>query len=230
MQFSSIVHNWLISGADPEVGFRLFMDYCKPNKAISRVISKDIVKHIQIVKKSLLKAANLPYGYAVASKAIPQSNTRDTVKVRDQWPFLADPECPPELKLLISDKITAYRNCVQEYSKLSSATNAQEQLNTTRSLVANFINNYNIYKELKYYKDNSVVLGEHSIFASFKRIKDLRNLSTMDLFKKKKNLEHAIWRNESKIKSEKREDLLFSRNEKIKELKLQLAEVGRLLL
>lgn len=45
----------------------------------------------------------------------------------------------------------------------------------------------------------------------------------------KKNLEYSIWRNESKIKKEKRPDLLHSRQEKIKELKMELVEVDRLL-
>src|SRR5690606_3083759 len=150
-------------------------------------------------------------------------------KIRSDWPFLADPECPPELKLLISDKITAYRNCIQEYDNLSKATSASELLNTVRSLVTSFIANHDIYKELKNYKDTGKVLGEHKIFVQYKRIKELRNLNTMDLFKKKKNLEYSIWRNESKIKKDKRPDLLHSRQEKIKELKMELAEVDRLL-
>src|SRR5690606_4957300 len=102
---------------------------------------------------------------SVAKVTYNEPQTNDKRKIRSDWPFLADPECPPELKLLISDKITAYRNCIQEYENLPKAISASEQLNTVRSLVTNFIANHDIYKELKYYKDTGKVLGEHKVFA-----------------------------------------------------------------
>lgn len=244
MKLQDLVHNWLLGGADPQVGLRLFIDYCSPNKAVARIISKSPEQHLQTIRLTLLKKAELPYTTSVipaVSPVIPTAvegsnnsarytgNNNQPPKLRNQWPFLANPECPSELKLLISDKITAYRNCVQEYDNISNATSTQEQHNAVRSLVTNFINNHNIYKELKTYKDTGKVLGQHAIFAQYQRLRDLRELNTMDLFKKKKNLEHAIWRNESNIKKSKRPDLLQSRQEKIKELKMQLAEVDRLL-
>ena len=232
MKLQDLVHNWLLGGADPEVGLRLFMDYTNPSMAIARMISRSPEKHLQTIKVSLLQQAGLPLDTSIVSVSKTDGNeTRsgDKGKMRIDWPFLSDPECPPELKLLISDKITAYRNCIQEYESLSKATSASEQLNTVRSLVTNFIDNYDIYKELKHYKDKGKILGQHKIFAQYKRIKALRNLNSMDLFKKKKNLEYSIWRNESKIKKENRPDLLHSRQEKIKELKMELAEVNRLL-
>lgn len=227
MELTILLHNWLLSGADPQVGLRLFLDYCEPNKAIARILSKSPEKHLQIIKLALFKKANIPYTTLIASS--PKQPHTSPPKLRNQWPFLADPECPPELKLLISDKITAYRNCVQEYNNLTEASSAAAQHIAVRTLVTNFINNYDIFKELKHYKDNGKVLGEHAIFAQYQLLRDLRNSSTMELIKKKKNLEHAIWRNESNIKKDKRADLLHSRTEKIKELKMQLAEVDRLL-
>lgn len=232
MTLQNLVHNWLLGGADPEVGLRLFMDYTNPSLPIARMISRSPEKHLQTIKVALLQQVELPLDTSIVSVAKVTYNepqTNDKRKIRSDWPFLADPECPPELKLLISDKITAYRNCIQEYENLPKATSASEQLSTVRSLVTNFIADHDIYKELKHYKDKGKILGQHKIFAQYKRIKDLRNLNSMDLFKKKKNLEYSIWRNESKIKKENRPDLLHSRQEKIKELKMELAEVYRLL-
>lgn len=240
MKIEDLVHNWLLGGADPQVGLRLFIDYGKPNPAAARILSKDPDTHTQTIKATLLKRANLPYEAAlkmsdrlchterseVSERGAKQSSSP---KLRAQWPFLSDPTCPPELKLLISDKITAYTTCAREYEALSACTTQEQQLETLRSLVTNFINNHAIYRELKHYKDTGKLLGEHTIFAQYQRIRDLRNLNTMDLFKKKKNLEHAIWRNESKIKKDNRPDLLPTRQENIKQLKMQLAEVDRLL-
>lgn len=250
MQLPNIIHNWLLGGTDPEVGCRLFLDYCQPSHAIARIISKAPDRHIQTIRIALLNKAGLPYDTnteprtanrhpeechpepvegQVEGRSLRLSKGR-TPKVRTEYPFLADPTCPPELKLLISDKITAYRNCADAYAKLSESTTPEQQLSVVSKLVTNFIENHDIYRELQHYKQHGKTLGEHPIFAQYQRIRDLRNHNTMQLFKKKKNLEHAIWRNESKIQKENRPDLLPGRQAKIKELKMMLAEVDRLLI
>lgn len=229
-----LVHNWLLGGADPEVGLRLFMEHCNPSLVTARIISREPSKHVETIRTALLKASGLSFNFRPIispETKIHQagSDVSNKPKLRNQWPFLAEPTCPPELKLLISDKITAYTECVREYSNLTAAVSPDEQLKSVRNLVESFISNHEIYKELKHYSETGKVLGKHQIFQQYRRIKDLRKLNTLALFDKKKNLEHAIWRNESKIKKEKREDLLCSRINKIKELKMQLAEVMRLL-
>lgn len=236
---SSLIHNWLLGGADPTVGLRLFMDYTDPNLIIAKMVSKHPERHLQIMKVALFAKAKMPYDFEIPTQVQEKRestniqrhelNKARQYQLRTQWPFLADHDCPPELKLLISDKITAYRNCVQAYDSLSDCSDHKELLSKLSSLVNNFIDNHKIYKELKHYKDNKKVLGDHKIFGQFQRIKDLRNLKSIDLFKKKKNIEHAIWRNTSLIKKDKRSDLLQQREEKIKELQMQLAEVNRLL-
>lgn len=235
---SSLVYNWLLGGADPTVGLRLFMDYTEPKKSIANIVSKNPERHVQLIKTALFKKADIPLDFRVSENHIEskaeiiaknhESNRKEQYRVRSQWPFLEDPECPPELKLLISDKITIYSNCVKAYESLSD-TNENELCNQLRILVTNFVDNHNIYRELQHYKTTKTTLGEHQIFAQIKRIKDLRNLNTMELFKKKKNLENNLWRNKAKLKKEKRDDLVRQRNEKIKELQMQLAEVNRLL-
>src|SRR5690606_27247449 len=187
MTLQNLVHNWLLGGADPEVGLRLFLDYVKPALPIARIVSKHPARHVQAIRVALLKKADLPLDMSIVSssgRASRESQQASGGKIRSDWPFLSAPECPPELKLLISDKITAYRNCIQEYGRLPDAATPAEQLNTARALVTNFIANHEIYRELKHYKDTGKVLGEHKIFAQYKRIKDLRNHNTMDLFKK----------------------------------------------
>lgn len=231
---TNLIHNWLISGADVEVGLRLFIDYAKPSKTVLRIVSKNPGKHLQTIKIALFKAADIPLDFTAPANTLIDTTALEgrknsSIKLRNQWPFLSDPGCPPELKLLISDKITVFTNCVQLYNGLTNVTNNEEQLHTTSKLVDNFIENHKIYKELKHYLDNRKVLGEHPVFSQYMRIKALRNLSTMDLFNKKKNLENNIWRTKSKINKEKRLDLRPGREAKLKELNMQLAEVNRLL-
>ncbi|WP_282635790.1 hypothetical protein [Sphingobacterium thalpophilum] len=233
---SSVVYNWLLGGADPTVGLRLFMDFTEPNKSVANIVSRNPEKHVQLIKTALLKKAGIPLDFQVSQNHANteirtnkiESNRKEQYRVRTQWPFLADPECPYELKLLISDKITIYSTCVKAYEALSDAEESQ-LCNQLRILVTNFVDNYKIYRELQHYKTTKKTLGEHPIFAQVQRIKDLRNLNTMELFKKKKNLEFAIWRNTSKINKDQRQDLLQKRQDKIKELQMQLSEVNRLL-
>lgn len=236
---SSLIHNWLLGGADPTVGLRLFMDYTDPKPAIAKMVSKHPERHLQIIKVALYAKAGMPYDFHIPKQVQEKRESTNIQRhevnkvrqyqLRTQWPFLADHDCPPELKLLISDKITAYRNCIQAYDSLSECNDHKELLSKLSSLVSNFVDNHKIYKELKHYKDNKKVLGDHKIFGQFQRIKELRNLKSIDLFKKKKNIEHAIWRNTSLINKDKRSDLLQQREERIKELQMQLAEVNRLL-
>ena len=235
---SSLVYNWLLGGADPTVGLRLFMDYTAPNMSIANIVSKNPEKHVQLMKTSLFRKADIPLDFQVNKARIEsradiiaknhESNRKEQYRVRTQWPFLSDPECPPELKLLISDKITIYTNCVKTYESLSDAQE-NDLCNKLRILVTNFVDNHKIYQELQHYKKTNTTLGEHPIFAQIRRIKDLRNLNTIELFKKKKNIENNLWRTKAKLKKEKRDDLVRQRNEKIKELQMQLAEVNRLL-
>ncbi len=230
----NLVHNWLLGGAAPEVGLRLFMEYLKPNNAISRIISKNPNKHIQTIRIALLREAELPFDFSVSINTQSKSVESETVKenrfkLRNQWPFLADPECPAELKLLITDKISAFTKCAEHYKKLTDGNSEELALQNVSTLVENFISNHEIFKELKYYSDHGKFLGKHKIFSQYQRLKELRSLNTMDLFNKKKNLENNIWRIQSKIKKEKRQDLLPGRESKLKEFKMQLAEVNRLL-
>lgn len=226
------IYNWLLGGADCEVGLRLYMDYCNTKPVVARIISKSPIKHQQVIKLALFRKADIPYNFKVNS---PSANVEETTNkrqlpiIRTQWPFLAENDCPPELKLLISDKITAYRNCVENYDQMVSATNVEDRLKSVRSLVSNFIENHEIFKELKHYKDHKKVLGEHPIFAQYQRIKDLRTLKILDLVKKKENLEHKIWRNKFEIKKGNKPQLNESRKAKIKQYEMELAEVLRLL-
>ena len=228
----TLIYNWLLGGADCEVGLRLFMDFCNPKLAIVRIVSKSPTKHQQVIKLALFRNAAIPYDFKInkpSANVEATTNKKQLPIIRTQWPFLAENDCPPELKLLISDKITAYRNCVENYDQMVSATNTEERLKSVHSLVSNFIENHEIFRELKHYRDHKKVLGEHPMFAQYQRVKDLRTLKTLDLVKKKENLEHKIWRNKSEIKKGNKPELTSSRKAKIKQYEMELAEVLRLL-
>lgn len=225
------VFNWLAAGADAKVGLQLFIAYCNPNTALVRIVTSNPGKHLHIIKSALFKRYGQPNKAGEVKIQPVKENAPEPVKktMREDWPFLSETSCPPELKILVGDKITAYHKYVQAYNAIPKSLNENEQFDNVRTLVENYIENHLIYKELNYYKKYGKTLGDHEIFQQFQRLKEFRNLSTLDLVKKKDQLEHNIWRNKNRIETDNRPDLLVSREKRIKKLEMELAEVMRLL-
>lgn len=244
------IHNWLAAGADAKVGLQLFLTYCNPNPAIQQLVSKNPDKHIRLITTALCTKFGIQQPQITDHRSFtpdhrsPITNQRITdhkktnnesrnnesrKKLRDDWPFLSSPSCPAELKILVGDKITAYHNYVKAYNNLHTATNVEQQYNNVRYLVENYIENHIIHQELHYYKEHKKVLGKHPVFAHLKKLRTLRHLPILDLVKKKTQLEHNIWRNKNKIQTDNRPDLQISREKRIRQLEIELAEIMRLL-
>lgn len=111
--------------------------------------------------------------------------------------------CPPELKILVSDKITAYYKYTIAHKQLFACTKLSEYLRLSKEVVKNKIENDLIYKELEYYKKNKSILGKHSIFDHYKELKALRLLNNAELFRKYSNTLKECSRYRNKLKSNK---------------------------
>ena len=150
-------------------------------------------------------------------------------KLREDYAFLSDPDCPNELKILASNKITAYHNYKSGHQKLFDCCNVVEQLEAAKFVTENFLENRLIQKELEYYKQHKSVLADHPIFKSLKRLKELSKMSVVDLIKLRENLKHSIWRIQSEIKKGDRKHLQVERERSIKEKEFEILEITRLL-
>ena len=148
---------------------------------------------------------------------------------RQDWPFLSAPDCPPELKILASDKINTYQQYTSHHQQLFDASTAQDQFSTVRDLVESFIENRIIHREFEYFKEHGHVLGLHPIFKEYAALRQLRRLSPIELFKQKERLEHNIWRTGKKLNDKGQEHLRISRTKSIQQKERQLAEINRLL-
>jgi len=118
-EVKSLVYNWLIAGADPRIGLRLFCDHCRPKQSVKQLVEHNPAKHIQIIKIALCRIAEIDMksvSQAETIQPVPTSS-KPKRKLRDDYPFLADPTCPPELKIIIGDKITSYHNYCDAYEK-----------------------------------------------------------------------------------------------------------------
>lgn len=168
--------------------------------------------------------------FAAATQAQTQLQPLEPkVKLRDDFPFLSDPDCPYELKVLASDKITAYHNYVSGHEKLFDCTSPQEQFDAAKFVTENYIENRRIYKELEYFKKTRIILGKHPIFDRLRRFRLLSQLNVIELIKLKSKLEHNIWRTKDQIKKGDKPHLKLERERMIRQKEEEILEITRLL-
>lgn len=207
------VGKWLQSGAGVQEGLRLLNIYA-PNRHLETLVRLNPERYRKLLRKTLSK-------FSDGGPAQLRTN-----QFRNEWPFLADPDCPPELKILAADKITAYHSYVAGHEELFACETLDECFLTAKKVIENYKQNRKILSEFTYYKEHHSCLGKHPIFASMKRISSLRKMSVVSLMKKQKNLQGAIWRIKNEIRKEDKPHLFEEREMrlKVKEMELRLIE------
>lgn len=123
-----------------------------------------------------------------AEKAGPEDFTpapasEERKKLRDDFPFLKEEDCPLELKALVTDKINAYEEYVVAHNQLLKHANKEIELSEeqvqelTKKSVEAFELNREIYEELNYYRANGKVLGKHPIFKTLTLKREVNSMS-----------------------------------------------------
>lgn len=120
---------------------------------------------------------------------------RKTIKFREQFPFLNNPDCPNELKILVSDMFTAYDQYKNAHAELVAAPDDlvnEELFRTVKTVVENYLDNREMWEELEYYKEHGTVLGKAAIFQELIEKKDLKAVPSLELTKKLTNAKANI--------------------------------------
>lgn len=242
--------NWIKQGCEMQSGIKLYAKYAfndhflrllKLNPAGNRnMLEYQLCKLVGISEKEFSKLKNTGHGKNIKEPGKSKSSNKQqrlrskekvnkSPKLRDEWPFINEPECPPEFKILISDKITAYHAYKNAHEKLYDCTNLKECFEIGGTIVQNYLENRLIHEELDYYAKNKKVLGKHPIFAHLKNVQHLKGLNIIELYDKYKKLEHNVWRIESEIKKGDKPHLDQERKNSLKYKKAELAEIKRLL-
>jgi hypothetical protein len=154
-----------------------------------------------------------------AKEFVPAPSVEERKKIRDDFPFLKDEDCPNELKVLVTDKINAYEDYLEASATLLKHANGEIQLSDediaafTRKSVESFEENRLIYDELNHYREKGKVLGLHPIFKTFALIREVSTMTQEELMsfhksspaffsKKKKELEKVGADEDKKLKIE----------------------------
>lgn len=212
------IEQWLRSGAGVQEGLRLLSIY-KPNPHLARLVERHPDKYAYLLMKALAGVDRK----SVAETAVRRPGLRET------WPFLSQPDCPPELKILAADKITAYTGFAREHAKLFSCSTLEECLATAKKCVNFYCQNRKIFSEFAYYKEHGVVLGKHPIFDEMRHRRELLSMGILDMERRRQNLRDAIWRLKKQIRLDERPDLEASRMDLLETKERELDEIGRLI-
>lgn len=210
------IEQWLRSGAGVPEGLRLLSIY-KPNPFLVRMVER----HPDKYKHLLVQALTGVDRKTLANTAIERHGLRET------WPFLSDPDCPPELKILAADKITAYTGFAREHAKLFSCSSLEECLATAKKCVNFYCQNRKIFSEFAYYKEHGVILGKHPVFNEMRNRRKLFSMSILEMERRRQNLRDAIWRLGKQLREGERPDLEADRQQLLEAKENELAEIER---
>ncbi|GAA0885839.1 hypothetical protein GCM10009120_44380 [Sphingobacterium siyangense subsp. cladoniae] len=228
---SFAIYNWLAAGSDPKIGARLFSWYINTDPMIVRIISKAPELHLHMIEKALKAYMNRSaqcnpdnenIDYIPIPPAAENKKDKKPPSLREQFPFLSESDCPPELKIMAADKITAYHKVIEYYNALGECTSDQELLLTVRNLVHWYRKNHLIKKEFIHYRDNGKPLGDHELFEDYKNLQDLRKLSALQLAALKIKVENNIRHLEKQIRKGNRPDLQIAREQKLSKYRIRL--------
>ena len=216
------IRQWLDAGAEVHEGLRLLNIYA-PNKFLMQLVSQRPERYRPLLVRSL--SALLPAEEKAKMAHLPPQQS----SFRKEWPFLQDGDCPPELKVLAADKITAYHNYVTAHALLFECRTIDECYETAKKLIENYVENRKIVSEFAYYKEHHTLLGKHPIFGELNRLAELRQLPLPDLFRRRENLAKDIWRLRKQVTERLQPHLLPTREARLAARQRELKEIDKML-
>jgi hypothetical protein len=136
----------------------------------------------------------------------PAPDSNEAFSLRTQYPFLNDPDCPNELKILVTDKITHYNKYrvahdqLQQHAAGELELNPEEVAALTKSSVGSFEANEAIGLELEHYKEHKELLGQHPIFSDLALKREVEKMSPEELHKFKEQTPSYISKKNKALK------------------------------
>lgn len=114
------------------------------------------------------------------------------LKLRDEYPFLNDENCPDVFKVLVSDKISAYKKYAALHAEALEAADEKDAEDKLYELASEAVKAYqlniDIKDELDYYRDTEgKVLGKHPKLKNMRIEQEIDEMSEADLIKHRSN-------------------------------------------
>lgn len=157
-------------------------------------------------------------------EAIPET-MKQAIRIREKYPFLKDPACPDELKIMVADMFSAYDVYREAYTKLDANNTQDENYNQAAAVVENYLNNRAMWEELDYYKENNTLLGKHPIFETLKLREEIKALTDIQLAGKLNNVKSSLTKSKKAVEAAKKETDLVEAKERLEKWILVKTEV-----
>lgn len=171
---------------------------------------------------------NNPEQRATAIAEIPEE-VRKVFRLRDEFPFLREKDCPNELKILVADMLTTHDTFVRDHEALFATLDEKEIAALSASVVDNYVENRLIWDELNHYKQHGQPLGQHPVWKRTQQLEELQKLSNAELVKLSKNIPTNISRIRKKLAEEPGHPETQARTESLENYLWRLEQVNKLL-
>lgn len=106
------------------------------------------------------------------------------IRFREKFKFLDKPDCPDELKVLVSDMFTAlgkYKDAHAKLAEMPDDADLTEAARLAEECVENYLANREMWEELEYYQEHGEVLGKCAKLRALKESKELEAIDDLEL-------------------------------------------------
>lgn len=201
----------------------LAVDYAEANGDELSDFKKDtLLGYLKKQKEEAIKAIEVEQTSNSNPYEEAETDAKDGLKLRVEFPFLTEDDCPDKLKILVADKFTALEKYeaaheqIQELKAIGSG-DLSKLFELGKKAVENWELNQLIYDELNHYQEHKEVLGNHPIFADEMLQKLVDAYSTQEAMKRQGNLRSYISRDTKKLENIKDADKKAKAEAKLKE-------------
>ena len=163
--------------------------------AFESCFKKQVIETIEQARQNLIKSKLEELSHT----------TKESIKLRHQFPFLKEKDCPRVLHLLVADLITAHEEFITKQPLLHENTTQEQMKSLVVDVQASYIEKKEIFKELDYFGKTGSLLKEHALFKKLEEEERIKKMNALDLAKKSSNLTSNINRNKSKFNASKNE-------------------------
>lgn len=191
-----------------------YADYHKQLKPFAAALANELDEELESMKKAdllnyiLTKQEQFAQPVFVNPFTEASADAKAGLKLRVEFPFLADTDCPDKFKILVADKLTAFQAVLANREELFKQADGQtlsdaEMLELVAGAVENFELNAEIYAELNHYQEQGEILGKHPIFAEEVLQREINEMDTNKAHQELRNLATYISKEKKKLESAK---------------------------
>lgn len=143
-----------------------------------------------------------PTAADTATLATPEM-TRRVLGFRERFPFLAQPDCPDILKILVSDMFTAYgawKDARRRLLDLPADADLKEAASLAETVVEKFLEDDAMWRELEHYRDHGEILGEAPVMARYFEEQEVSKMTDLALIKAKNAAKANLSKNRKRLR------------------------------